>query len=210
MDFKCNTQHLDSFGWSALPLHFPLLLQSLSMLRDTFPRYISIPPLVASVGTVHFIEPGSAKINILRPAAFAQRTRKARLLLTCGAIHLVPPPASCGEERHMCASRLNCHARTNAGSFQRDSAARTLRIAILSWSQPVMAPGRSLVISLARRAAQIHQYSVFPPSAPCTSERFVKCPQRGKVSPHGGRDPPALIVGCIVLRHMSPPILIPA
>lgn len=58
-----------------------------------------------------------------------------------------------------------------------------------------MAPGRSLVISLARRAAQIHQYSVFPPSAPCTSERFVKCPQRGKVSPHGGRDPPALIRG---------------
>lgn len=101
MDFKCNTQHLDSFGWSALPLHFPLLLQSPSMLRDTFPRYISIPPLVASVGTVHFIEPGSAKINILRPAAFAQRTRKARLLLTCGAIHLVPPPASCGEERHI-------------------------------------------------------------------------------------------------------------
>ena len=49
------------------------------MLRDTFPRYISIPPLVASVGTVHFIEPGSAKINILRPAAFAQRTGKANV-----------------------------------------------------------------------------------------------------------------------------------
>lgn len=112
MDFKCNTQHLDSFGWSALPLHFPLLLQSPSMLRDTFPRYISIPPLVASVGTVHFIEPGSAKINILRPAAFAQRTRKARLLLTCGAIHRFhrPPhaarsgiyPASPGISRFLC------------------------------------------------------------------------------------------------------------
>lgn len=43
-----------------------------------------------------FIEPGSANNNFLRLAAFAQRTRKARLLLTCGAIHLVPPPASCG------------------------------------------------------------------------------------------------------------------
>ena len=30
---------------------------------------------------------------------------------------LVPPPASCGEERHMCASRLDCH--TTSGSFQR-------------------------------------------------------------------------------------------
>ena len=48
-----------------------------------------------------FIEPGSANNNFLRLAAFAQRTRKARLLLTCGAIHLVPPPASCGEERHI-------------------------------------------------------------------------------------------------------------
>lgn len=44
-----------------------------------------------------FIEPGSANNNFLRLAAFAQRTRKARLLLTCGAIHLVPPPASCPE-----------------------------------------------------------------------------------------------------------------
>nr|DAG30836.1 MAG TPA: hypothetical protein [Caudoviricetes sp.] len=42
---------------------------------------------------------------------------------------MVPPPASCGEERHMCASRLDCHALTatfsghcNEGSFQRDSA----------------------------------------------------------------------------------------
>lgn len=48
-----------------------------------------------------FIGPGSANNNFLRPAAFAQRTRKARLLLTCGAIHLVPPPASCGEERRI-------------------------------------------------------------------------------------------------------------
>ena len=40
-----------------------------------------------------FIEPGSANNNFLRLAAFAQRTRKARLLLTCGAIHLVPPPS---------------------------------------------------------------------------------------------------------------------
>ena len=54
-----------------------------------------------------FIEPGSANNNFLRLAAFAQRTRKARLLLTCGAIHLVPPPASCGEERHMADSRLS-------------------------------------------------------------------------------------------------------
>lgn len=53
-----------------------------------------------------FIEPGSANNNFLRPAAFAQRTRKARLLLTCGAIHLVPPSASCGEERRMCAVPL--------------------------------------------------------------------------------------------------------
>ena len=33
---------------------------------------------------------------------------------------LVPPPASCGEERRMCAFPLNCH--TTSGSFQRDSA----------------------------------------------------------------------------------------
>ena len=69
MDFKCNTQHLDSFGWSALPLHFPLLLQSLSMLRDTFPRYISIPPLVASVGTVHF-RAGISKNKYSSPCRF--------------------------------------------------------------------------------------------------------------------------------------------
>ena len=58
-----------------------------------------------------FIEPGSANNNFLRLAAFAQRTRKARLLLTCGAIHLVPPPASCGEERRICAFPLRLSRR---------------------------------------------------------------------------------------------------
>ena len=84
-----------------------------------------------------FIEPGSANNNFLRLAAFAQRTRKARLLLTCGAIHLVPPPASCGEERRMCAFPLNCH--TTSGSFQRDSAVLTLKGCHSTRSQPVMA-----------------------------------------------------------------------
>lgn len=68
-------------------------------------RYIPTVHLNPSAGSVSrnrsFYRAGISKINILRPAAFAQRTRKARLLLTCGAIHLVPPPASCGEERHI-------------------------------------------------------------------------------------------------------------
>ena len=41
---------------------------------------------------------------------------------------MVPPPASCGEERHICASRLDCHTVLGGpctgkhGSFQQDSA----------------------------------------------------------------------------------------
>ena len=52
---------------------------------------------MASVGTVCFIRPGSAKIIILRPAAFAQRTGKARFLFvelwshTSGAAWKVRP-----------------------------------------------------------------------------------------------------------------------
>ena len=62
----------------------------------------------------------------------------------------------------MCASRLDCHATT--GSFQRDSAFLTLKGCHSTRSQPVMATGRPLVISLARYATPIRQYSVFPPS----------------------------------------------
>lgn len=39
-------------------------------------------------------------------------------------------------------------------------------------SRPAMATGRPLVILLVRFAAQIHQYSVFPQSAPCTLEQL--------------------------------------
>lgn len=62
----------------------------------------------------------------------------------------------------MYASRLDCHATT--GSFQRDSAFLTLKGCHSTRSQPVMATGRPLVISLARYATPIRQYSVFPPS----------------------------------------------
>ena len=64
----------------------------------------------------------------------------------------------------MYASRLDCHTSTNAGSFQRDSAFLTLKGCHSTRSQPVMATGRPLVISLARYATPIRQYSVFPPS----------------------------------------------
>ena len=84
---------------------------------------------------------------------------------------LVPPPASCGEERRMCAIPLNCHI--TSGSFQRDSAVLTLKGCHSTRSQPVMATGRPLVISLARYAAPIRQYSVFPQSAPWPLERIV-------------------------------------
>ena len=61
-------------------------------------------------------------------------------------------------------SRLDCHTSTTAGSFQRDSAFLTLKGCHSTRSQPVMATGRPLVISLARYATPIRQYSVFPPS----------------------------------------------
>lgn len=50
------------------------------------------------------------------------------------------------------------------GSFQRDSAVLTLKGCHSTRSQPVMATGRPLVISLARYATPIRQYSVFPQS----------------------------------------------
>nr|DAL91094.1 MAG TPA: hypothetical protein [Caudoviricetes sp.] len=48
------------------------------------------------------------------------------------------------------------------GSFQRDSAFLTLKGCHYTRSRPAMATGRPLVISLARYATPIRQYSVFP------------------------------------------------
>jgi len=58
-------------------------------------RYISIPPLVSSVGTVKLYDwPGSAALNCnLRPAAFAQRTGKAPFLLSMSG-ECQPPGAA--------------------------------------------------------------------------------------------------------------------
>lgn len=50
------------------------------------------------------------------------------------------------------------------GSFQRDSAFLTLKGCHYTRSRPAMATGRPLVISLARYATPIRQYSVFPQS----------------------------------------------
>lgn len=49
-----------------------------------------------------------------------------------------------------------------------------------------MATGRPLVISLARYAAPIRQYSVFPLSAPWPLEQLVMCPQVTHLSPDCG------------------------
>lgn len=50
------------------------------------------------------------------------------------------------------------------GNFQRDSAFLTLKGCHYTRSRPAMATGRPLVISLARYATPIRQYSVSPPS----------------------------------------------
>ena len=55
-------------------------------------------------------------------------------------------------------------SRDTTGSFQRDSAFLTLKGCHSTRSQPVMATGRPLVISLARYATPIRQYSVSPQS----------------------------------------------
>ena len=59
-------------------------------------------------------------------------------------------------------------------SFQRDSTVLTLKGCHSTRSQPVMATGRPLVISLARYATPIRQYSVSPQSAPWPLERLNK------------------------------------
>lgn len=70
----------------------------------------------------------------------------------------------------MCASRLIVTRRISAPiaelwrSFQRDSAFLTLKGCHYTRSRPAMATGRPLVISLARYATPIRQYSVFPQS----------------------------------------------
>ena len=65
---------------------------------------------------------------------------------------LVPPPASCGEERHICASRLDCHTVLGGpctgkhGSFQRDSAGSyrpTQASGFHGWERPNIAGGLS-------------------------------------------------------------------
>lgn len=91
-------------------------------------------------------------------------------------------------------SRLDCHTvlaylyTDTHGSFQRDSAVLTLKGCHHTRSRPAMATGRPLVISLARYATPIRQYSVFPQSASCTLRQLTL--------PHGGCDPPPSLSGC--------------
>ena len=65
---------------------------------------------------------------------------------------MVPPPASCGEERHICASRLDCHTVLGGpctgkhGSFQQDSAGSyrpTQASGFHGWERPNIAGGLS-------------------------------------------------------------------
>ena len=123
---RCAVSHHNHQGCITISNLFPFLLLTL---RHRWSVYVATPFHPHLTYSIHrnsldnhgtsqplrwcrqsepfiFIEPGSANNTFLRLAAFAQRTRKARLLLTCGAIHLVPPPASCGEERRMCAVPL--------------------------------------------------------------------------------------------------------
>lgn len=71
-------------------------------------------------------------------------------------------------------NRLDCHTLRpeltyNSGWYAQQFSAGA-RLALMGChftrSRPVMATGRPLVILLARSAAPIHQYSVFPQSAP--------------------------------------------
>lgn len=118
---RCAVSHHNHQGCITISNLFPFLLLTL---RHRWSVYVATPFHPHLTYSIHrnsldnhgtsqplrwcrqsepfiFIEPGSANNNFLRLAAFAQRTRKARLLLACGAIHLVPPPASSGEERHI-------------------------------------------------------------------------------------------------------------
>lgn len=65
------------------------------------------------------------------------------------------------------------HAPPGAAAFY-VSAHLTLKGCHSSRSRPAMATGRPLVISLARYAAPIRQYSVFPQSAPWPLERSLQ------------------------------------
>ena len=85
---------------------------------------------------------------------------------------LVPPPASRGEERRMCAFPLNCH--TTSGSFQRDSAG-----AGHSCHRFRLHDGRASYSSQCLDAPAIW-CSVFPQSAPWPLEQASFSARKGQ------------------------------